>query len=603
MDIQLRKEMAHALQTNMEMAGVVGMDLKDLSEKYKEAKAEFDKIDALISPVQTLFKDLTVESAKNKGFSVFDLEVEESSTKEKILKRIYTEKPIVTGQRVRARMDNIDQKTGAVKQAGFYTEFALKDDNDLDLIGPRLLVKEFGTPTEYNFKKITKKTADGSITMTLEDRSNQKLVRMQMAFKSKDRADYLLFGRKRTENVMTLDTWEIGKTFENSDGKDQDMDVLTLNVGPDGMCFLLSFSTRSPLSNDKVVTKPQFIIAPDGTGSFRNGDGVGTAITQLGTYAGQMSTEMMPEGRGKLMATNGSVYDCTFKLGSPVHGKIVHPTENWQYEGDIVNYVPEGQGILQLSNKPPFKGKFRRGLPEIEPSDFGKGGIVTGEISQDKSYITGECILSRDMLGSDKLEEVPSNYQIVVKRKGTFLTSDNSQFGQGSYEDYRGTKYVGKFKDNKWNGEGRAEFFDGRVLEGVFTDNFVQGKGKMKFTDGIVYEGEFKNSVMHGQGTLLHANGLKIKATFDNGNIVSINHDNNDDHNSGGGGGLGTPVKEKKVTSGGATRFTPPGSNIQNMSVLSSLRFLSLRRARPFPALRPVWPKSFGMLRLLAKLR
>ncbi|MDR4509120.1 MAG: hypothetical protein MRJ65_12960 [Candidatus Brocadiaceae bacterium] len=65
--------------------------------------------------------------------------------------------------------------------------------------------------------------------------------------------------------------------------------------------------------------------------------------------------------------------------------------------------------------------------------------------------------------------------------------------GQGTYTFPDGTKYVGEFEDGKIEGQGTVSFRSGMKYAGEFKEALYNGKGTLTNPDGGKIIGEFKN--------------------------------------------------------------------------------------------------------------
>jgi hypothetical protein len=159
------------------------------------------------------------------------------------------------------------------------------------------------------------------------------------------------------------------------------------------------------------------------------------------------------------------------------------------YEGSIVNGVPEGQGKLTYLGHPTrkeYNGQFAKGKPNgLGMILFHDGKIYEGQMED------GEC------QGQGKMTIKDSN--------GTWIYT--GPFVKGAYEgegvkEYRGAEssyvYRGEFKDGKFEGNGVKEerskygfwitkgtFKEGEIYNGKWQDGLNKNAWPVKYIDGV----------------------------------------------------------------------------------------------------------------------
>lgn len=136
------------------------------------------------------------------------------------------------------------------------------------------------------------------------------------------------------------------------------------------------------------------------------------------------------------------------------HGTKVFENE-YKYEGELLNDLPDGQGIAHYYNGNSYEGEWK----------------------------------------------------------------DGKQNGTGTFLWSNGDKYVGEWKNGEPNGEGIYHWKEGTQYDGKWLNGNKHGKGTMTYSDGSKYIGEWQGDRMHGQGTLLVSDGSKYVGEFKNGNI------------------------------------------------------------------------------------
>ena len=146
------------------------------------------------------------------------------------------------------------------------------------------------------------------------------------------------------------------------------------------------------------------------------------------TYVGARSSAGLPNGNGKRVYADGSVYDGQWRDGEP-HGKGTEVSVGGAtYVGDFVEGKRHG------------KGKFKSPTGDLYDGDYREG----------------------------------------------------KKTGYGSYKFSSGESYVGNIRDGKQHGQGRYVTEDGDVYEGQYHDGMMHGRGKYTFADGTVdHDGEW----------------------------------------------------------------------------------------------------------------
>ena len=84
-------------------------------------------------------------------------------------------------------------------------------------------------------------------------------------------------------------------------------------------------------------------------------------------YVGELSTAFIPDGRGRMVYTNGWIFEGVFANGARYYGKNIYP-DGSIYEGEYQNNLPHG------------KGKFT----------FHDGGIYDGDFIDNKFWGSGK---------------------------------------------------------------------------------------------------------------------------------------------------------------------------------------------------------------------
>ena len=194
---------------------------------------------------------------------------------------------------------------------------------------------------------------------------------------------------------------------------------------------------------------------------FHRIEGRGTCILEPNTrYDGSLTKDFEMTGEGCLITiAPRKIVTGTFDNGKIVIGRI--DTDEYHYEGDIKNNLPNGEGIKTYHDKDVVEGYFVDGQAQ------GKGKFVS------------HCCDST---------------------------------------------FEGNLVDGVKVGHGVEVFINGDRYEGEFKQGKFCGKGKMVFANGDVYVGNFDAGVFHGEGELKTADTL-LKCTWTHGHLGERNED------------------------------------------------------------------------------
>ena len=144
-----------------------------------------------------------------------------------------------------------------------------------------------------------------------------------------------------------------------------------------------------------------------------------------------------------------------------------------QYEGQLINGVPNGRGQLLMATGDQYEGVFVDGKFE------GRGVF---------HWVNGDVY------------------------KGSW--SQGKRHGQGSMMYENGNQYEGGWFFNKRQGQGQLTFRSGTRYEGQWKSGLKHGKGMLIYRSGQRYIGQYKNDSRHGEGVLIKANGNTYRGTF-----------------------------------------------------------------------------------------
>lgn len=255
-------------------------------------------------------------------------------------------------------------------------------------------------------------------------------------------------------------------------------------------------------------------------GNFENGCYHGMGILYQGIeenliYKGEFVQGQMI-GNGKMVEKDGKTIrsEGVYKNGKLNKGfiRIFDPaTKALQYEGNILNGLYEGEGIIYINSKI---------IKE-------KGTFKTGELVQGtkREYFHNGNIDKDGEVHNGKYEGKVKEYYFdgKLQYEGNYEKGERS--GQGvMYHKNGKIKQIGTFKDNVFY-EGDALYYheDNTTLkfEGKIQNMYYNGIGKKYHDNGFIeYEGNFKNGLFEGNGTYYYPETkgqIKFKGEFREG--------------------------------------------------------------------------------------
>ena len=200
------------------------------------------------------------------------------------------------------------------------------------------------------------------------------------------------------------------------------------------------------------------------------------------TYQGTLNKNNKKEGYGTYTNKNGFKYKAIWKddkitdygifidpEGNYIKGTIVKGEINkgemliknkFKYIGDVVNNIPNNKGIIyNFSGKYIYEGDFINGVMEGD-------GIIK---YSDGTYYEGQ-------FRNDK-------YQ-----------------GKGKILFKNGGSYEGDFNNNLIHGKGKYIYPGGKIYEGDFQNGMKHGFGKISWSENKYFEGFWINNRQHGEG-------------------------------------------------------------------------------------------------------
>mmetsp|Transcript_25731 Transcript_25731/g.43349 ORF Transcript_25731/g.43349 Transcript_25731/m.43349 type:complete len:550 (-) Transcript_25731:116-1765(-) len=256
-------------------------------------------------------------------------------------------------------------------------------------------------------------------------------------------------------------------------------------------------------------------------------------------------SNMTVEGGFKLTA-DGKMYK---------KGKRIYPNKD-EYEGEFVENLKHGNGVLRYANNNKYTGEFKDDFPH----GFGvyqyhtiddKGRRVKyhkyeGNFQRGKRHGKGVYIAANGDTYTGEFEnDLYHGEGLLVKVNGDRFEGDwergkasgktiDISFGNG--DKYNGgmrnglfngkgeflwRRNTGSYKGEWWKGKahGRGEriFINGNKFTGSFSAGRMQGDGIMSYTNGDQYIGEWRSGHKHGKGVLRFANGDRYEGGFYSG--------------------------------------------------------------------------------------
>ena len=234
---------------------------------------------------------------------------------------------------------------------------------------------------------------------------------------------------------------------------------------------------------------------------------------KCGKYKGDL-VNGLPNGNGIMYYHSGGKYTGEWKNGKK-NGKGMFISKLTTRKGTWVNGAMEGKGTITFNDtKERYLGDFKNGKFEGKGIYFYQdGGKYIGEFKNDKKNGKG---VFYDKYGNEEYN-------------GDYLNGHRTGKGIIYYRySQEGVKYIGEVLNGKRNGKGEYLYTDGTIFEGYFVNDNVSGNGKILFSNSDVYTGQFSNGKINGFGVMKYKNGNCYKGEFKNGKkegngIVYIN--------------------------------------------------------------------------------
>ena len=226
-----------------------------------------------------------------------------------------------------------------------------------------------------------------------------------------------------------------------------------------------------------------------------------------GCYYGERRRGV-PNGQGKIVAKDGAFYEGTFIDGQMIDGYAEYSTSIGQsWKGRFQNNKIAAPGKFTLPD-----GSIWEGI-KGEFIDIGGGAVFTGEgkiVDTDGTVYEGEIVeWQPNGLGRITLSN-GHRYEGEFKDwkshgHGIYYGSDGvkyeGEFVEGLpvncvYTNKSGYCYKGQFDGWQANGKGEIEYANGTKYEGEVGKWQPNGRGKMIYSDGRISEGLFKDGVL-----------------------------------------------------------------------------------------------------------
>jgi hypothetical protein len=212
--------------------------------------------------------------------------------------------------------------------------------------------------------------------------------------------------------------------------------------------------------------------------------------------------------------------------------------ERRSYIGSFNNFLPNGRGVLTLTNGTRYEGEFRDGFPNgrgrlIRPDDARYEGIFEdGAIRQGTAFYTNgdrfEGSFSRVPRTENITALVPvgrtlQGERILERRQVERVFFSSQPDGDGRYVFANGNRFEGEFFAGQPFGEGTFRHSTGTTCTGFFyTNNFDANNATCTYDDGRRYVGELRQGRPHGTGTMRFPDGRQVVGAFRDGQPVSF---------------------------------------------------------------------------------
>jgi len=234
------------------------------------------------------------------------------------------------------------------------------------------------------------------------------------------------------------------------------------------VCFAYAAPVSAPSSGDTTsdVSTPSPVPLCKGSDPKKWDRCIGNLpISNLGDYTGEFR-KGRPDGAGRFVGRDGSLYQGDFKLGVPSgKGRFTSPNGT-VYLGEFSDGVANGQGRETAADGTTYIGAYINGARE------GQGSLNIPGV--------------RRFEGEFKADRI-DGYGTYTFPNGDFYTgvvTNDSMSEQGIYQFSNGDRYVGTYKDFKPSGHGVLTTKSGLKWVGEFTSGIPDGFGSLYDANG-----------------------------------------------------------------------------------------------------------------------
>ncbi|KAJ8598636.1 hypothetical protein CTAYLR_003072 [Chrysophaeum taylorii] len=203
------------------------------------------------------------------------------------------------------------------------------------------------------------------------------------------------------------------------------------------------------------------------------------------------------------------------------------------YEGETVDGIRHGFGVVRFANGEVYEGEFRWGMREGRgrlSERKGRCSCYDGEwkASQKdgKGVETWPGGLYEGGFKKDVFEGVGDLKCATHAYHGAFVGGAKHGAGAAKYVD--GATYDGEWRENRFHGRGTYVWESGRMYEGQWDQGLRHGVGVLVDPSGEKYEGSWCRGLRHGQATVRRRNGRCRDGVFKHDNLVVMSRDDDD---------------------------------------------------------------------------
>ena len=200
------------------------------------------------------------------------------------------------------------------------------------------------------------------------------------------------------------------------------------------------------------------------------------------TYDGTINKNNKKEGFGIYKTSNGFIYKSLWKDDQMIdYGVFIDPEGNY-IKGTIFN-GEINKGELLFKNKMKYIGELINNLPNNKGIMFNFSG----------KYIYEGDFVNGIMEGNGIIKYMNGSWY-----EGQF--KNDKYEGKGKFVFKNGNIYEGEFNNNFMNGKGKYIYTDGKIYEGDFRSGLKHGFGRITWNENKYFEGYWINNKQHGEG-------------------------------------------------------------------------------------------------------